>query len=109
MVIEVIIEGKAYNIKNDGAQFIPEFSSLNRSNVGEKDKVVTRDLGYFASLGNAVHRLITEALASDDSKITLEHYIQRYQAAVKEVQGILTNQQKDEEKVIKESNELDEF
>lgn len=112
MIIEVTIEGKAYNIKNDGAQFVPEFSSLNRGNVGDKEKEVTRDLGYFSSLGNAVHRLITEALASDDSKITLEHYIQRYESAVKEVRGILTGTQKIEQQVIDDSDEaseLDEF
>jgi|SRR5690606_4571332 len=112
MIIEVTIEGKAYIIKSDGSQFVPEFSYVNSSHVGEKGKVVTRDLGYFASLGNAVHRLITEALASDDSKITLEHYIQRYESAVKEVRGILTGTQKIEQQVIDDSDEaseLDEF
>lgn len=88
MTITFNYNNKVHQIKMDGTSYMPVTLVEGTSKEG-KPIVTERVDGYFKNLGGAVKRIIDNEIGADESTVPLMDYVKRYEAAVKEIMGII--------------------
>lgn len=83
MRITFMYAGHQYAIKFDGLQFIAYKNEVS-DNGRERNGV----LGYFKQFGAAIEKIIKLDLGSKEDEVTIREFVERYEAAVREVRSI---------------------
>lgn len=89
MTITFNYNNKVHEIRFDGQCYSP----INRvpsknGKTGIVEEQIIPD-GYFKNLGGAVKRIVDNEMGADESTVPLMDYVRRWEEAVKEIRGII--------------------
>lgn len=88
MIIDIELNKNPYGIEIDGSNYTAIAYGVVRNadspKFGEKTR---KELGYYSNLANAAIRLLREEISTDDSRVSLNEFVTKYQALTDEIKG----------------------
>lgn len=91
-LIKMPLGGKNYVIETNDSEFTAKEIYVSKNKDGN-DQERENIMGYYSSLGNAVHKIIQTSLASKKEALTIMEYVDSYNDLRDIIYNIIPNQE----------------